>query len=61
MASWEDLAAMLPRYPNPLSKVSPAGPKARRICWFKVGNWSVLGREQEKGFFENEGPMRESL
>ena len=61
MASWEDSAAMFPRCPNPAPKVSPPGPKARRICWFKVGNWSVLGTEQEKGFFENERTKRESL
>ena len=52
MASWEDSAAMLPRCPNPLSKVSPAGPKARKSCWFKVGNWSVQGREREKEFLK---------
>ena len=48
MDSWEDLAAMLPRGPNPLPKVSRAGPKGRKICWFKVGNWSVLGKELGK-------------
>ncbi len=50
MASREDLAAMLPRCPNPLPKVSPPGPKARKTCWFKVGNLSVLGKEREKEF-----------
>jgi hypothetical protein len=49
MASWEDSAAMLPPCPNPLWKASPGGPKARKTCWFKVGNWAVLGREREKG------------
>jgi hypothetical protein len=61
MASWEDLAAMLPRCPNPFSKVSPPGPKARKTCWFKVGNWSVLGRERGKRIVKIERTMRESL
>jgi hypothetical protein len=61
MASWEDLAAMLARCPNPLPKASPPGPKARKICWSKVGNWSALGTEREKRFFENGRTKRESL
>jgi len=52
MASWEDSAAMLPRCPNPFSKVSPPGPRARKICRFEVGNWSVLAKEWEKGFLK---------
>jgi hypothetical protein len=35
MASWEDSAAMLPRYPNPLSKVSwgpQRGQKLERLA-----------------------------
>jgi hypothetical protein len=60
MASWEDLAAMLAGCPNPLLKVSPPGPEARKICWFRVGNWSVIGTEREKRFFENERSKRGS-
>jgi len=61
MASWEDLAAMLPRCTNPLRKVSQLGAEARKTFWFKAGNWSVLGREREKGFLKIEGTKRECL
>jgi len=61
MASWEHLAAMLPRSPSPLSKVSQAGPKARKTCMFQVDNKSAHGSEREKGLFKIEGMKREYL
>ena len=59
MASWEHLAAMLRRSPSPLSKVSQAGPRARKTSFSHVDSKSVLGRERGKQFFENEGAMQE--
>jgi hypothetical protein len=61
MASWEHLAAMLPRSPSPLSKVFQAGPKARKTRCFQVDNKSVHGSEREKGLFKIEGAKRECL
>jgi hypothetical protein len=65
MACWEHLAAMLPRSPSPLSKVSQAGPRARKTLRFQVDNKSERGSKREKGFlklkersgnvFENKG------
>jgi hypothetical protein len=61
MASWEHLAAMLPRSPSPLSKVSQAGPKSRKTHWFQVDNKSAHGSERGKGMFKIEGAKREFL
>jgi hypothetical protein len=41
--------------------MSAAGLKARKAPCFRVDNKSVLGREREKEFFENEGPKLECL
>jgi hypothetical protein len=54
MASWGHWAAMLPRSHDPLSKIPATGLKARKAPCFRVDNKSVLGREREKEFFENE-------
>jgi hypothetical protein len=61
MACWEHLAAMLPRSPSPLSKVTQARPKARRTSMPKVDNKSAHGSEREKGFFKIERSRRECL
>ena len=52
MASREHLAAMLSRSPSPLSKVSQAGPKARKAHWFQVDNKSTHGTEREEGLLK---------
>jgi hypothetical protein len=61
MACREHLAAMLPRSPNPLSKVSQAGRKAWKTFWFDADKQSTLGAKREKGFFKIEGTKRECL
>jgi len=61
MACWEHLAAMLPRSPNSLSKVSQAGRKAWKNSWFQMDNKSVHGWQRERGLFKIEGPMQECL
>ena len=50
MASREHLAAMLPRSPCPLSKVSQARPKSRKTHCFRVDNKSAHRSEGEKEF-----------
>jgi hypothetical protein len=50
MACWEHLAAMLPRSPSPLSKVSQAGRKAWKTSWFDADKQSALGGKREKDF-----------
>jgi hypothetical protein len=52
MAFWNRLAAMLRRPCDSLSKVLPAGPKARKTCSFRVDNKSAQGREGEKAFLK---------
>jgi len=61
MASWEHLAAMLRRSPSPLSKVSQAGPKARKTSMFQVDNKSAHGSEREEELFKFEGTKLEFL
>ena len=61
MACWEHLAAVLPRSPNPLSKVSQARRKARKTSWFDADKQSALGAKREKGFFKIEGTTLECL
>jgi transposase InsO family protein len=61
MACWENLAATLPRSPNPLSKVSQAGRIAWRTYWFRMDNKSAHERQREKEFFEIGGTKRECL
>jgi hypothetical protein len=61
MACREHLAAMLPRFPSPLSKVSQAGQKVWKTSWFHADKQSVQGREREKGLRKIEGTMLECL
>jgi hypothetical protein len=61
MASWEHMVAMLPRSPSPLSRVSQAGPRARKTSMLQVDNKSAHGSEREEELFKFEGTMRECL
>jgi len=61
MACWEHLAAVLPRSPNPLSKVSQAGRKAWKTSWFQMNNKSTHGRQREKGLSKIKRKKRECL
>ena len=61
MARWEHLAAVLPRSPNPLSKVSQARRKARKTSWLDTDKQSVLGGKTEKGLLKIERTIQECL
>jgi hypothetical protein len=61
MACREHLAAMLPRSPNPLSKLSQAGRKALKTSWLHADKQSARGGEREKAFFKIKGATRECL
>jgi hypothetical protein len=61
MAFWGHWAAMLFRSRNSLSEMSATGLKARKAPCLRVDNKSVVGREREKEFFENERTRREYL
>jgi len=61
MACWEHLAAMLPRSPSLLSKVSQAGRKAWKTSWFQMNNKSAHERQGEKEFLKIERTTRECL
>jgi hypothetical protein len=61
MACWEHLAAMLPRSPNSLSKVSQAGRKAWKTSWFQMDIKSAHGGQREKGLFKIKRTKRECL
>jgi hypothetical protein len=61
MASWEHMAAMLRRFPSPLSKVSQAWTRARKTSMFQVDNKSAHRSERERGFFKIERTKRGCL